>query len=79
MEIRGETKQVNLWESDVFMGFFTVPFDDIWNYNFIGANFEEGEEDIAKVDKPKQYYDPLHRQAHFFSFQKSYLNPEDGQ
>ena len=66
-----------IWLSDTFNGFFMVPNNNIWNYNFIGIKIEENkEENIYKVDNPSKFYDEIHRTGHFINFCKIYQNGE---
>lgn len=39
--------------SDRFLGFFMVPDDDRWNYNFMGVNHSVGMKYSLKLDNPK--------------------------
>jgi pre-mRNA-processing factor 8 len=64
----GEKCQLLL--SDKIKGYFLVPDDNVWNYSFIGAVYEQVAKrrlDV-KIDTPARYYDDLHRPVHFQSF-----------
>lgn len=39
--------------SDRFLGFFMVPEDDRWNYNFMGVSHSVGMKYSLKLDNPK--------------------------
>lgn len=39
--------------SDRFLGFFMVPEDDRWNYNFMGVSHSVGMKYALKLDNPK--------------------------
>ncbi|CEP14852.1 hypothetical protein [Parasitella parasitica] len=61
----GEKVQVLL--SDRFLGYFMVP-SDIWNYNFMGAQFSANINYRLVLDVPKEFYHESHRAAHFMNF-----------
>ena len=46
-------KQVQMLLSDRFLGFFMVPEDDRWNYNFMGVSHSVGMKYSLKLDNPK--------------------------
>lgn len=50
---RDGKKQVQMLLSDRFLGFFMVPDDDRWNYNFMGVNHSVGMKYSLKLDNPK--------------------------
>lgn len=45
--------QVQMLLSDRFLGFFMVPEDDRWNYNFMGVSHSVGMKYSLKLDNPK--------------------------
>ena len=49
-------KQVPLWVSQNFMGFFMVPDSGVWNYNFIGLKIDPGSEFSYTLGCPKDFY-----------------------
>ncbi|KAI0145782.1 PROCN-domain-containing protein [Hypoxylon sp. NC0597] len=53
-----------------YRGFFLVPEDDKWNYNFMGSNFIglEKKPIHVKLDTPLPFYNDLHRPEHFHNF-----------
>ncbi|KAI8884710.1 pre-mRNA-processing-splicing factor 8 [Backusella circina FSU 941] len=61
----GEKVQILL--SDRFLGYFMVP-SDIWNYNFMGAQFSATMNYRLVLDVPKEFYHESHRAAHFMNF-----------
>jgi len=61
-------ERVQMLLSDKFLGFFMVPDDDIWNYNFMGVKHSVGMEYNVSLGVPKEFYHELHRPAHFLTF-----------
>ncbi|KAI9486401.1 MAG: splicing factor Prp8 [Benjaminiella poitrasii] len=61
----GEKVQILL--SDRFLGYFMVP-SEIWNYNFMGAQFSANMNYRLVLDVPKEFYHESHRGAHFMNF-----------
>lgn len=61
----GEKVQILL--SDRFLGYFMVP-SEIWNYNFMGAQFSANMNYRLVLDVPKEFYHESHRAAHFMNF-----------
>ncbi|CEI92409.1 Putative U5 snRNP complex subunit Spp42 [Rhizopus microsporus] len=61
----GEKVQILL--SDRFLGYFLVP-SDVWNYNFMGAQFSANMNYKLVLDVPKEFYHESHRSAHFMNF-----------
>jgi pre-mRNA-processing factor 8 len=60
----------SVWLSHKFMGFFMVPSDHVWNYNFIGIKLDSALRSKTRfvIGTPKEFYDEKHRTAHFVSF-----------
>jgi len=54
--------------SDRFLGFFMVPDEGSWNYNFTGANHSATMKYGIKLGYPADYYDEIHRPSHFLKF-----------
>ena len=54
--------------SDRFLGFFMVPDEDCWNYNFMGVKHQPSMEFGLKIGNPLPFYDELHRGHHFLTF-----------
>ncbi|KAG2230381.1 pre-mRNA-processing-splicing factor 8 [Thamnidium elegans] len=61
----GEKVQILL--SDRFLGHFMVP-SEVWNYNFMGAQFSANMNYRLVLDVPKEFYHESHRAAHFMNF-----------
>ncbi|CAM9609570.1 unnamed protein product [Heterosigma akashiwo] len=61
-------EKVQMLLSDRFLGFFMVPEDDVWNYNFNGVNHSQTMKYSLKLANPKEYYHEKHRPAHFLNF-----------
>ena len=61
----------SIWLSDVFKGYFVVPDDGVWNYNFIGMRFDgSGKKTGYMVGLPVEFYDEIHRTGHFINFER---------
>jgi pre-mRNA-processing factor 8 len=61
-------ERVQMLLSDRFLGFFMVPDDDVWNYNFMGVKHSIGMEYGLRLGVPKDFYAELHRPVHFLTF-----------
>ena len=61
-------ERVQMLLSDRFLGFFMVPDDSVWNYNFMGVKHSAGMEYDVKLDVPKEFYNEIHRPSHFLTF-----------
>jgi len=62
------TENVSLLLSDRILGFFLVPQDGSWNYNFFGVKHQANMAYEMALGLPKPYYHEVHRPAHFLSF-----------
>ncbi|KAG2180580.1 hypothetical protein INT44_003584 [Umbelopsis vinacea] len=60
-------EKVQILLSDRFLGYFMVP-TDVWNYNFMGAQFNNNMNYGLTLDVPKEFYHESHRTAHFMNF-----------
>ncbi|SAM00116.1 hypothetical protein [Absidia glauca] len=60
-------EKVQILLSDRFLGYFMVP-TDIWNYNFMGAQFNANMKYRLDLDVPKEFYHESHRASHFMNF-----------
>ncbi|ORX49188.1 pre-mRNA-processing-splicing factor 8 [Hesseltinella vesiculosa] len=69
-------EKVQILLSDRFLGFFMVP-TDIWNYNFMGAQFNANMKYRLTLDVPKEFYHESHRASHFMNF-SSDMEPTAG-
>lgn len=61
-------EKVTMILSDKFLGFFMVPEGGVWNYNFMGINFNENIKYGLVIDHPNDYYHESHRPSHFLDF-----------
>jgi len=59
---------VQMLLSDHFLGFFMVPDDDVWNYNFMGVRHSSTMRYELKLANPREFYHQFHRPAHFLNF-----------
>lgn len=64
-------EKVQLLLSDKFMGFYMVPDNEIWNYNFIGIQHTSSMKYSLSLANPKDYYHEIHRPSHFLNFAKT--------
>ena len=60
--------KVQMLLSDRFLGFFMVPDNDIWNYNFMGVQMSKRMTYGLKLANPSPFYAELHRPTHFLNF-----------
>ena len=61
-------EKVQMLLSDRFLGFFMVPEDGSWNYNFMGSNHSATMRYTVKIDQPKEFYHEAHRPGHYLNF-----------
>ena len=61
-------ERVQILLSDRFLGFFMVPSDDVWNYNFMGVQHSVTMDYDLKLATPLSFYDEKHRPYHFLNF-----------
>ncbi|RKP27577.1 PRP8 pre-mRNA processing factor 8 [Syncephalis pseudoplumigaleata] len=61
-------ERVQMLLSDRFLGFFMVPEDRVWNYNFQGAAHSTDMRYTLCLDTPKEFYHEEHRTGHFLNF-----------
>lgn len=54
--------------SERFLGFFMVPDNNIWNYNFVGLGLNANMKYSLVLANPKEYYNENHRASHFIKF-----------
>lgn len=62
------SEKTHLLLSDKFLGFFMVPDDSVWNYNFMGVKHSAGMEYGLSLGIPKEFYHEIHRPNHFMTF-----------
>jgi len=70
-------EKVQMLLSDIFLGFFMVPENACWNYNFMGVKHAQSMQYGLILDNPKGYYHEIHRPAHFLNFTAGELG-DDG-
>lgn len=58
---------VQMLLSDRFLGFFMVPDENSWNYNF-SVNHSATMKYGLKLETPKEFYNEIHRPLHFLNF-----------
>jgi pre-mRNA-processing factor 8 len=63
-------EKAQIWLSEVFLGFFMVPDDLIWNYNFIGLRADQTAKINYVLAVPRDFYHEAHRTSHFLNFNK---------
>merc|ERR1711948_145598 len=72
-------EKVQMLLSDIFLGFFMVPDNGVWNYNFMGVKHSTAMKYSLCVENPKEYYHKCHRPAHFLNFtQQEEVGQEGG-
>lgn len=61
-------EKVQMLLSDRFHGFFMVPEETSWNYNFMGVKHNVGMKYDLTLGNPKEFYHETHRKTHFLTF-----------
>jgi len=61
-------EKVPLLLSDRFLGFYMVPDQGPWNYNFMGVKFSTAMKYGLKLENPKEFYNEAHRPVHFMNW-----------
>ncbi|KAG4944966.1 hypothetical protein AAZX31_15G006800 [Glycine max] len=61
-------EKVQMLLSDRFLGFYMVPDNGPWNYNFMGVRHASGMKYGVKLGTPREYYHEDHRPTHFLEF-----------
>ena len=61
-------EKVQMLLSDRFMGFFMVPDENSWNYNFQAGSHSQNMKYELTLANPKPFYHELHRPSHFLNF-----------
>jgi len=64
-------EKVQLFLTDRFLGFFMVPDNNIWNYNFIGLGLVPTMKYGLILANPKDFYNEIHRISHFIKFRRT--------
>lgn len=67
-------ERVQMLLSNKFLGFFMVPSQGSWNYNFMGVRHDANMKYDLQLANPKEFYHEIHRPSHFLLFS----NLEDG-
>lgn len=57
--------------SDRFLGFFMIPDNQMWNYNFVGLGVVNSLKYALIPGNPKDFYHETHRPSHFLRFIRS--------
>ncbi|OMP01351.1 JAB1/Mov34/MPN/PAD-1 [Corchorus olitorius] len=68
-------EKVQMLLSDRFLGFYMVPDNGPWNYNFMGVKHTVSMKYGLKLGTPREYYHEDHRPTHFLEFS----NLEEGE
>jgi len=61
-------ERVQMLLSDRFLGYFMVPVQGSWNYNFMGVRHEANMKYELMLSNPKDFYHEVHRPSHFMNF-----------
>lgn len=61
-------EKVQMLLSDRFLGFFMVPAEGSWNFNFMGVKHTSSMRFGLQLGIPKEFYHEVHRPSHFLSF-----------
>merc|ERR1711963_850877 len=61
-------EKVQMLLSDRFLGFFMVPTQGSWNYNFMGVRHDPNMRYELALSNPKEFYHEVHRPSHFMNF-----------
>ncbi|KAG7282508.1 LOW QUALITY PROTEIN: hypothetical protein CRUP_020223, partial [Coryphaenoides rupestris] len=61
-------ERVQMLLSDRFLGFFMVPGQVSWNYNFMGVRHDPNMKYDLQLSNPKEFYHEVHRPSHFLNF-----------
>eukprot|EP00825_Cyclidium_porcatum_P048313 TRINITY_DN808_c0_g1_i4.p1 TRINITY_DN808_c0_g1~~TRINITY_DN808_c0_g1_i4.p1 ORF type:complete len:386 (-),score=60.43 TRINITY_DN808_c0_g1_i4:27-1184(-) len=63
-------EKVQLLLSTKVNGFFMVPDNQVWNYNFIGLGLAQTSKYGLILQNPKDFYNEIHRPSHFINFNR---------
>jgi len=61
-------EKVQMLLSDRFLGFFMVPAQGPWNFNFMGVRHSTNMRYELQLANPKEFYHEVHRPSHFLNF-----------
>lgn len=54
--------------AETYQGFFMVPDNNLWNYNFVGLGLVPTMKYGLILNNPKEFYNEAHRASHFLKF-----------
>ncbi|XP_010063538.2 pre-mRNA-processing-splicing factor 8A [Eucalyptus grandis] len=63
-------EKVQILLSDRFLGFYMIPDNGPWNYNFMGVKHTSSMKYGMKLGTPREYYHEDNRPTHFLEFSK---------
>jgi len=72
-------EKVQMLLSDRFLGFYMVPDEGSWNYNFMGVKHTSSMKYGLKLANPHEFYHEYHRPAHFLNFSQMEESVGDGE
>jgi len=61
-------EKVQMLFTDRFLGFFMVPKQISWNFNFMGVRHDANMKYELQLANPKEFYHEIHRPLHFINF-----------
>ncbi|CAK7306293.1 Pre-mRNA-processing-splicing factor 8 [Vulpes lagopus] len=61
-------ERVQMLLSVRFLGFFMVPAQSSWNYNFMGVRQDPNMKYELQLANSKEFYHEVHRPSHFLNF-----------
>ena len=61
-------QRVQMLLSDQFLGFFMVPENDVWNYNFMGVRHSSTMKYDLDLANPEPFFSERFRASHFLQF-----------
>lgn len=70
-------QRVKMILSDRFTGFFLIPSNDSWNYNFKGVRFQPENKYCLEPGVPGDFYSEIHRPDHMMSRRNNEIQDED--
>lgn len=70
--------KVQMLLSDKYLGFFMVPEEGSWNYNFMGVKHSENMQYAITLSNPLPFYDEMHRPQHFQNFAQAEATSIEG-
>jgi pre-mRNA-processing factor 8 len=61
-------EKVQMLLTDKFLGYFMIPEEGSWNYNFMGSRHSASMKYHLNLGQPKEFYAEIHRPSHFLNF-----------